>query len=555
MTPDLRYVAVGGADEIGMNFYAYGYGTDRKRNWIVADCGVAFGDSDTTPGVETVLPDPRFLYEDSENLLAVFITHAHEDHIGAVADLWSRLGRPPVHATPFAAAVASRKFLDAGHNPAQILQVETPGQAVTAGDFSVTFHEIEHSVPGSNLLEIRTPEGIIVHSGDFRTAPAPGSQLEDRLHKLGQEGVLCLACESTNIFEPGEGFGEADLRPRIEELLRASPRAVAATTFGSNVQRMVTLAGAAEDCGRKVFVAGRAMDRMLAVARETTDLVGFPTVPPGEAEKTPHAQRLYLVTGSQGEPRAALSRIAEGSHPEINLGKGDTVLYASSTIPGNQRAVHRVQNALVRRGIKVIDGELAGIHVSGHAGYDEVRHLYSLLKPRISIPIHGEARHLAEHAERAGEWGTEQVALAPNGTELRISAEKGVERVGQRACGRIYREGKLLLPAGRGVIRDRLRMAESGHVSVALVFDESRSLLEAPLVGLRGAPLEDPGWPDALDMMISEAVEKAVDRLSHAKRASEAAVEECVREMTLRVTRQRWGRRPAVTVLPTWLER
>lgn len=530
-----------------MNLYAYGYGTARARGWMLVDCGIGFGHADSTPGVETILPDPRFLAEPENTIDAIFLTHAHEDHIGAMVELWPRLGRPPIVATSFAAAVLRGRFAEASLEPGDALQVVAAGERVEAGAFRVVFHAAVHSIPDAHLLEIRTPLGVLVHSGDFRVAPPPGSDTERALRTLGDAGVLCMACESTNIFEPGSARDEEDLRARIEALIGAAPGLVAATTFSSNIRRMITLAQAAAACGRSVFVVGRAMQRMLGAARDTGFAEGLPPIAT-EPDRVPRRDRFYLLTGSQGEGRAALARIAANTHPSLALEKDDLVLYASSTVPGNERAVHRVQNALARRGVRIVEGETAGIHLSGHAGYGEIERLYRLVRPQRAIPIHGEPRHLLEHAARAREWGVADVALVQNGQEVRIAPD-GLAETGSLDCGLLYREARLLLPAGRGVIRDRRRMSEAGHVSVALLLDRAGRLRAGPGIATRGAPLTDPAWPDSLEEGIAAAVADALVGLSRRERGDRAMIETCATQAVQRLARRRWGRRPAISVL------
>ena len=546
----IHYVAVGGADEIGMNMYLYGHGPERERRWIAVDCGINFADPELAPGVERILPDPAFLREPGHHLEAVFLTHAHEDHVGAMADIWKRLGSPPMYATAFAAEVLRRKFAEAGHAGRLPLHETAPGEPVRCGAFEVGFHPVEHSIPDASLLSIRTPAGLIIHSGDFRRVSGSGAGPEEALSAFGEEGVLCLACESTNVFEPGDDLDETDIGSAVEELARGSKGAVIATTFGSNVRRLVTLATAGRNSGRHVVVIGRAMLRMLDVARTTGMGETMPRWTGSAPEGVARNSLFFLVTGSQGEGRAVMSRISQGSHPDVSVDEGDLVLFSSSTVPGNERAVYRVHNRLVLLGARVIEGEAAGIHASGHAGTRELKRLYGLLKPQIAIPIHGEPRHRVEHADRACEWGAREAVLAGNGEEVVIRAE-GASRAGELDCGRLYCEGKLLLPEGLGVMRERRRMAESGHVAVSVVQNARGKLLAMPLIDMRGAPPEDAGLPDALPDLVSDSVEEAIDRLPSGRARDDAEVERAVSSAVIRTTQQYWGRRPLVSVLVT----
>ena len=546
----IRYVAAGGADEIGMNMYLYGYGSERNCRWIAVDCGINFGDPELAPGVERIVPDPKFLQEPGHRLEGVFLTHAHEDHVGAMADLWERLGSPPMFATAFAAEVLRRKFGEAGNSVRLPLTEATPGQRLRCGDFEVAFHSVQHSIPDASLLSIRTPAGLIVHSGDFRRITDGDAGGTEVLEGLGREGVLCLACESTNIFEPGDELEEEEIGQAVETLARQAKGAVIATTFGSNVRRLETLAVAGRNAQRQVIVIGRAMLRMLDIARTTGMNRSMPKWRGAAPEGVARNRLFFLVTGSQGEARAVMSRISQGSHPDVIVKAGDLVLFSSSTVPGNERAVHRVHNSLVLRGARVVEGESAGIHASGHAGTRELKRLYELLKPQFAIPIHGEPRHRAEHAERAREWGAREAVLANNGEEVLISVD-GATRGTGLACGRLYCEGKLLLPEGLGVMRERRRMAESGHVAVSVVQNARGMLLAPPLVDMRGAPAEDGKLPDTLPDLVAESVEDALDRLSSARARDEDEVERAVASAVRRTTQQYWGRRPLVSVLVT----
>lgn len=540
----VEFVAVGGTGEIGMNMYLYGQYLDGRRQWIAVDCGIAFGDPESTPGVETLVPDPRFLDGPNEKVAAVFLTHGHEDHVGAIGELWPRLGRPPIFATAFAAEVAKRKLEEAGES-GQVSVVEV-GKAVRAAGFEVTYYPVVHSIPEAMLLAICTPEGIIVHSGDFRAAAA--SEPEARsLRQLGDEGVICLACESTNIFEPGDDLAEEDLLPRLKEAIDGCGGAVVATTFSSNVQRMRTLAKAAVACGREVVVVGRSMLRMLEAARAARCDEDFPPWQQIPSPGRPREEVFYLATGSQGEPRSALSRAARSDHRDLKLESGDVVIYSSSVVPGNEIHVHRVHNELALRGIRVIEGESNGLHVSGHAGHHELRKLYSMLRPASAIPIHGEPRHLLEHADRAREWGAADVEIVRNGIAIEIDAN-GLRRGEEMNCGRMYRDGKLLVPEGKGVVMSRRRMQNAGHTTVAVLVNDDCELEAAPQVAMCGTPWTEKS-SNALEHRIVEEVANVLESMAGRLRPGSEALERAVVQTVRRTTRELWGKQPEVTVM------
>lgn len=552
---ELVYLALGGAGEIGMNCYLYGYGSGHRRRWIIVDFGLGFGDMDTAPGVEVIVPDISFLEQERDRIDGIVLTHAHEDHIGAIQHLWRRLG-VPIHARPFTAELVRRSMGEAGLDIDAIREVDL-GQRVAIGPFTVEWLPVTHSIPEASCLAIRTPSGLVVHSGDFKLDPEPlfGNPIDmAQFDRLGEEGVLAFACDSTNILMEGAAGSESEIAGNLERLIAQAPGAVAATTFASNVGRLRTLANAARDSGRSIVVIGRAMRRMIEVAVMTEQLTDFPpTIPEDRAKDMPREKLFYLVTGSQGENRAALARIAGGTHPTVTLGKGDTVLFSSKNIPGNEAGIYRLHNRLSERGVHVIDSDMERIHVSGHARRGDLERVYKALKPRIAVPNHGEHRHLVEHAKWTQRWGVPESIIATDGTMVRLdgNAPGVIEHI---ETGRVYIDGRAQIGALDGVIRERLKMARQGVVICSLVVDDEGELLADTDIRCLGTPKDSKGWDMPLEDLVGEAVDEAIDQLPVKARRKDAGIEEAASRAIRRVIGRHWGKKPVLAVMITRLE-
>src|SRR5690349_17650444 len=467
---ELVFAPLGGVGEIGMNLSIYGYGPERRRTWLAVDLGVAFGSEELLPGVDLIMPDVRFLAEERQNLVGIVLTHAHEDHFGALLDLWPRL-RVPVYATPFTAALFEAKRLGEQGAPEIPIKVVPLGGRFSLGPFDLEFVSVAHSIPESNALIIRTPHGIVLHTGDWKIDPTPviGPPTDEaRLRALGEEGVLAIVGDSTNAVRDGRSPSEVDVAKTLHELIADAPARVAVTTFASNVARVRSAAIAARDAGREVIVVGRAMERIAQVARETGYLEGIQDFRGIDAyQSLPRDRVLALCTGSQGEGRAALARIAEAQHPSVTLDRGDRVIFSSRTIPGNEKEVGRVVNGLIRQGIEVITDRTHLVHVSGHPRRAEIEEMYGWVKPRIVVPVHGEALHLAEHAAIARSLQIGEVVVCENGDLIRL-APGPASIIDEVPAGRIYKDGRLLIDADVRTVPDRRRMSFAGMVSVAL---------------------------------------------------------------------------------------
>jgi ribonuclease J len=544
---ELVFLPLGGSNEIGMNFNLYGYGPPHARKWIVVDLGVTFGDQ-TTPGVEIILPDPEFIEEHARDILGIVLTHAHEDHIGAVAWLWPRL-EAPLYATPFTAYLLREKLREADLGDVEINEVPLGG-SIKLGPFEVDLITLTHSIPEPNGLSIRTPLGTILHTGDWKIDPDPllgGPTDVDAIRRLGDEGVLAMVCDSTNVFVDGSAGSEAEVREALGALIGGLTGKVAVACFASNVARMDSVIRAAEANGRRVCLVGRSMHRMAAAAKSVgllADIGEF--VSDAQAGYIPADQILYLCTGSQGEPRAALSRIAEGTHQHVNLGQGDSCIFSSRVIPGNEVPIRNLQNKLADRGVRLYtERDHPGIHVSGHPCRDELAQMYAWARPTISVPTHGERRHLLEHAAFARDLQVPQQVAPRNGDMVRLAPGRATV-IDEVPSGRIYVDAGILTPENGEALRERRHAAFNGVLAVSVVLDGRGKIVSGPQVRALGLPGDaDNPLEDALDDLADEA-ERALGRLSGDDREIDEAVENALSRAVKKASQRIWGRRPVV---------
>ncbi len=539
------FAPLGGIGEIGMNLSIYGFGDGRRREWIIVDCGVSFASEEHLPGVDLILPDIRYLLEERKNILGLVLTHGHEDHMGALIDLWPRL-KVPLYATPFTAALFEARRASEPGAPEIPVNVVPLGGHLALGPFGIDFINVAHSIPESNALAIRTPAGTVLHTGDWKIDPTPvlGAPTDQaRLTALGDAGVLALIGDSTNAVRDGRSPSESDVARTLADLIRSAPARVAVTTFASHVGRLRAVADAARAADREVVVVGRAMERVVQVARETGYLDGVQDFRSAESYSyLPPDKVLALCTGSQGEPRAALARIAEDEHPEVTLSRGDRVIFSARPIPGNEKAIARVINGLITQGVEVITDRTHLVHVSGHPRRDELRDMIGWVRPQILIPAHGEALHLAEHAALARRAGVPKVLVCRNGDLVRL-APNGPDIIDEIPSGRLYKDGSLLVNAEARTIAARRRLSFAGVVSVALAVSEQGALLADPEVELIGLPEADAGGASMTEIA-RDAVEIAFDALPKPRRRDPDAVAEAVRRAVRSAIAARWNKKP-----------
>lgn len=541
---ELVFLPLGGSGEIGMNMNLYGVGTPANRQWVMIDCGVMFGDL-STPGVDLICPDPSYILEEKEALHGLLLTHGHEDHIGAVALLAPKLGCP-IYATPFTAALVARKFAEYEVEGVDLNVIDMNAR-FKLGPFDIEYVTLTHSIPEPSGVILRTELGTVLHTGDWKidASPALGPVTDSgTIKKLGDDGLLAMVCDSTNVLSSGESGSESAVRKSLTKLIAEQKGRVAVTTFASNVSRVVSICEAAAAADRSVCLLGRSMLRIVDAARETNLLPeGLTFVEPRDAGHLPREHVLYLCTGSQGEPRAALSRIARNDHRDLILSEGDTVIFSSKIIPGNDREIYNLQNDLVELGVKIITEKDEFVHVSGHPCREELRSMYEWARPEIAIPVHGEARHLEEHAEFALELGAEKSFAPRNGDLVRLAPD-GPERIDEVPAGRMYLDGDVLMPDGAAAMRERKKLSYAGVLAVSLAFDKKGEL--ADVVAADGAGVV---WgsdaPDAANELADE-IDDAVCDLPRTKRKDDEAVALAVKRAARVYFDDVWGKRPVI---------
>jgi ribonuclease J len=542
---ELTFAPLGGVGEIGMNLSIYGLGNRHQRSWLAVDLGVSFGDEEHLPGIDLIMPDIGFIEKERKNLVGLVLTHAHEDHFGAIIDLWPRL-KCPIYATKFSAALFEAKCAAERNAPEIPVTVVPSGGRIELGPFTVEFIPVAHSIPESHALAIHTDVGTVLHTGDWKIDPTPvtGAPTDERrLRELGDQGVLALIGDSTNAVREGRSPSETEVAKTLAELVKAAKGRVAVTTFASNVGRLRAVADAAREAGREVVVVGRAMERVVQVARETGHLDGVQNFRSTDVYgHLPPDKVLALCTGSQGEPRAALARIAKDDHPQITLNRGDTVIFSSRTIPGNEKAVGSIINSLVSQGVEVITDRTQLVHVSGHPRRDELRDMIAWVRPQLLIPVHGEALHLSEHARLARAAGVPKVLICKDGDLVRLGPGDPAI-IDELPSGRLYKDGSILEDSKSRAVVERRRMAFAGCVFVAVAMTEKGELADDPEIDLVGIPEKNMAGEE-LDEIVFDAVVSTIETLPRARRRDPDALAESVRRAVRATVANEWGKKP-----------
>ncbi|MBW6420374.1 ribonuclease J [Rhizobium sp. XQZ8] len=548
---ELVFLPLGGVGEIGMNLALYGYGTPEKRQWIIVDCGVTFPGPDL-PGVDLVLPDIRYLANQRSNVKGMIITHAHEDHYGAMNDLWPGLNIP-VYASPFTAGMLEAKRNYEGSRAEIPVTIFKAGDKINVGPFEIEAVGVNHSIPEPMSLVIRTPLGNVVHTGDWKIdhAPSLGPMTDEaRFRKLGDEGVLALMCDSTNAMREGVSPSEEEVSEGLRKVIESAEGRVAITTFSSNVGRIRSIAQAAEAAGREVLLLGSSLKRVVAVAQDIGIMEGLkPFIAEDEFGYIPRDKVVVILTGSQGEPRAALAKIARDEMRNVAFAAGDTVVFSSRAIPGNEKAIIEIKNGLIEQGIKVVTDGDALVHVSGHPRRNELLQMYEWTRPQILVPVHGEAAHLVAQAELGASAGIKTIPRVRNGDMLRL-APGPAEVIDEAPHGRVFKDGKLIGDFEEMGIGDRRKLSFVGHVSVNVLLDNRYDFLTDPDVVAFGLPeFDDEG--EAIEDALYDAVLGAIESVPRARRKDLDMLREAVRRAVRAAANEAWGKKPVVTVFVT----
>ena len=544
---ELIFCPLGGSGEIGMNMNLYAYGKEDDQKWIIVDMGVTFAD-DTIPGVDLIMPDPGFIIDKKDDLLGIVLTHAHEDHIGAVAHIWPEL-KCKLFATPFTAALLTEKFKEKKLDISPFLKIVPLNSQIKLGDFEIDFVTLTHSILEPNCLSIKTPLGTILHTGDWKIDPNPliGNKIdEEKLKKIGDSGVSAMICDSTNIFSPGRAGSESDVRDSLLRIMELKTKRILVTSFASNVARMETIFYCAKKTGRSICLVGRSMHRIFKAAKKCGYLKGLiKPLEPRAAKKISKDKILYLATGSQGEPMGAMNRIVNGSHPEVFLEKGDCVIFSSKIIPGNEKKLYNLQNQIVRNNIEIISEENAFVHVSGHPNRDDLKDMYKWVKPKSVIPVHGEHRHMQEHVNFAKEMQVPQTLLIENGDIIKLLPGNAPQIVDKAPSGRVYLDGSINVETDSQSIKDRKNLSVNGYLEITLLVSNNGKI-KKPIISFRGIPENQNNEPFIFDM--EDEIFSICKTFSMENKNQQKNLIETIKQNCRRIVREKTGKKPFTNI-------
>jgi ribonuclease J len=544
---ELIFCPLGGSGEIGMNMNLYAYGKENNQKWIIVDMGVTFAD-DSIPGIDLIFPDPGFILDKKDDLLGIVLTHAHEDHIGAVAHIWPNL-KCKMYATPFTAALITEKFKEKKIDISPYLKIVPLNSKIKLGAFEIDFVTLTHSILEPNGLSITTPLGTILHTGDWKIDPNPligGKIDEKKLKDIGDKGVSAMICDSTNIFSPGRAGSESDVRDSLLKIMEIKTKRILVTSFASNVARMESIFYCAKKTGRSICLVGRSMHRIYKAAKKCGYLKGLlEPVDPRDAKKISKNKILFLATGSQGEPMGAMNRIINGIHPDVFLEPGDCVIFSSKIIPGNEKKLYQLQNQIVKDNIEIISEENAFVHVSGHPNRDDLKDMYRWVKPHCVIPVHGEHRHMVEHVEFAGEMQIPKSLLIENGDIIKILPGNEPKIVDKAPSGRIYLDGNLGVEADSQSIKERKNLSINGYLEITIIVSNNGKI-KKPVISFKGIPEKNENDTFIFDM--EDEIFNICKTFSLESKKQEKNLIETIKQNCRRIVKDKTGKRPFTNI-------
>ena len=544
---ELLFCPLGGSGEIGMNMNLYAYGKEDNQKWIIVDLGVTFAD-DSIPGIDLIMPDPGFIIDKKDDLLGIVLTHAHEDHIGAVAHIWPDL-KCKLYATPFTAALITEKFKEKKIDISSFLKIVPLNSKIKLGDFEIDFVTLTHSILEPNGLSIKTPLGTILHTGDWKIDPNPliGNKIdEDKLKKIGDEGVSAMICDSTNIFSPGRAGSESDVRDSLLRIMELKTKRILVTSFASNVARMESIFYCAKKTGRAICLVGRSMHRIFKAAKKCGYLKGLiDPIEPRDAKKVAKNKILYLATGSQGEPMGAMNRIINGSHPEVFLEEGDCVIFSSKIIPGNEKKLYNLQNQIVRNNIEIISEENAFVHVSGHPNRDDLKDMYKWVKPKSVIPVHGEHRHMQEHVNFAKEMQVPKTLLIENGDIIKLLPGDAPKVIDKAPSGRVYLDGSINVETDAQSIKDRKNLSINGYLEITLLVSNNGKI-KKPIISFKGIPEKENSEHFIFDM--EDEIFNICRTFSLDNKNQQKNLIDTIKQNCRRIVREKTGKKPFTNI-------
>ncbi len=544
---ELIFCPLGGSGEIGANMNLYAYGPEDERKWLIVDMGVTFAD-DSIPGIDLIYPDPSFILDKKDDLLGIVLTHAHEDHIGAIAHIWPSL-KCKIYATPFTAVLIQEKFKEKKIDISQHLKIVELNGKINLGPFEIEFITLTHSILEPNGLSIKTPSGLILHTGDWKIDPNPligGDIDKEKLKEIGKRGVAAMICDSTNVFNEGRAGSELDVRESLIKIMESKTKKIIVTSFASNVARMETIFCCAKKTGRNICLVGRSMHRIYKAAKQCGYLGNLiEPIDPRDAKKISRNKIIYLCTGSQGEPMGAMNRIVKGVHPDVFLESGDTVIFSSKIIPGNEKKLYQLQNEITKLNVEIITEENAFVHVSGHPNRDDLKDMYNWVKPKCIIPVHGEHRHIKEHVIFAKKMQIPQTLLIENGDIIRIHPGNEPKIIDKAPSGRMYLDGSVLVTSDSQSIKERKNLSINGYLEVTLIVTNNGKI-KKPVISFKGIPEDDINDNFVFDM--EDEIMNICRTFSLKSKDQEKNLIESLKSNCRKIIKDRTGKKPFTNI-------